>query len=395
MSTSTHRSSHPWSLAGGLLPLVLLGLLLPTRALAAEFRQGDVVTIAPGEVIEEDLYAMAGSVLIQGTVRGDVIAAARTVDISGNVEGDVLAMAGDVRLSGQVTGSVRAAAGTLMVEGQVGEDAVLAGGQVQLAPGAQVQRDVLLATGEGHIQAPVGGEVQAAAGTLTLSAPVTGSVSAEVDTLRLTEAAHIGGTLRYRSPQAAEIASGATVAGPTVHSSPERGPAEGPLRYVIGWLRSLVGLFALGMLLVLITPNFARRAPTTLRQAPWRSLGWGTAVFVGTPFIAALIFLVGVLLGGWWIGLFTLGLYAVALALCFPVVGMVIGSWLMDRFRKAGTPLVLALLLGLALLTLVGQVPVLGALIVLATLLFGLGALVLTAANFRRPRITSVSPQPS
>jgi hypothetical protein len=55
---------------------------------------------------------------------------------------------------------------------------------------------------------------------------------------------------------------------------------------------------------------------------------------------------VGTVLGGWWIGFIALGLYAVALALCFPVVGMFIGRWLLDRFGKAGTPVLLTLLLG-------------------------------------------------
>lgn len=384
MSTNTGRSFNHRRLPGWLLAVSLLGMVLPAGALAAEFRRGETVIIGPGEVIEEDLYVVGGTILIQGTVRGDVVTAARTVEIPGTVEGDVLSMAGETRVSGQVRGSIRAAAGTLSIAGQVGEDSVLAGGQVRLDPGAQVGRDVLLAAGEGSIQAPVGGEVWAAAETLTVGAPVVGNVRAEVETLRLTDTARIGGSLRYRSGRDAEISNGATVSGPVERLSPTAARRAGPVMYVIGWFRSMVGLFALGLLLVFLLPDFSRRVPATLRQSPWRSLGWGAAAFVGTPLIAGLIFFVGALLGGWWIGLIALGLYVVALALCFPVVGMFIGRWLLERFGKAGTPLVLALLLGLALLTLVGRVPVLGALIVLATMLFGLGALVLTAASGRR-----------
>ncbi|WP_224368454.1 bactofilin family protein [Hyalangium versicolor] len=384
MSTGTRRSLHPWRLSGW-LPLVALAVLLPAGAMAAELRRGDQVVIAPGEVLNEDLYAFGGTVLIQGTVRGDVVTAAGNVEISGTVEGDVLSMAGETRISGTVGGSVRAAAGTLSISGPVGEDGVLAGGQVRLDPGARVGRDVLLAAREAQLQAPVEGQVKAAAETLVMEAPVGGDVRAEVETLRLTDGAKIGGSLHYRSTKEAMIASGATVTGPVERLKPEPHQGRGPLLYVIGWARSLVGLFALGLLLVLVTPDFARRLPVTLRQAPWRSLGWGAAVFVGGPVLAALVFLVGALLGGWWIGLIILGLYAAALALCFPVVGMFIGRWLLDRFGKAGTPLLVALLLGVALLTLVGRVPVLGALIVLATVLFGLGAMVLTAARGRRP----------
>lgn len=384
MSTNTGRSFHGLGRPGGLLAVLLLGVLLPAGALAAVVRQGETVTIGPGEVIDEDLYVFGGIIQIQGTVRGDLITAARRVEIPGTVEGDVLALAGDIHISGQVGESIRAAAGTLVIAGEVGEDSVLAGGEVRIEPGARVGRDVFLAANEATLQAPVAGDVQAAAETLTVGAPVTGNVRAEVGTLRVTEAATIGGSLRYRAGEGSEIASGATVVGQVERLSPAERPGRGPVRYVIGWLRSLVGLFVLGLLLVFLLPDFSRRVPVTLIQSPWRSLGWGAVVLVGTPLLAGLIFLVGVMLGGWWIGLIALGLYAVALALCFPVIGIFIGRWLLDRFGKAGTPLVWALLVGLALLTLVGRVPVLGVLIVLATLLFGLGALVLTAAQRRR-----------
>lgn len=388
----TVRKSQRWGRSAGLLAVMLVAAGIPTGALAAVVRRGETVTLGPEEVVDEDLYIFGGTVLIQGTVRGDVVSAAKRLEIAGTVEGDVLSVAGELRISGQVRGSVRSAAGTLVVAGSVGEDGVLAGGQVWLEPGARVGRDVFLAANDAELLGPVGGEVQAAAEKLSLGAPVSGNVRAEVGTLQLTDAAHIGGSLRYRSARDSHLAPGATVVGPVERLSPQQ-HREGPFLTLIGWIRSLVGLFALGLLLVLLTPDFARRLPATLRQAPWRSLGWGAAVFVGTPMLAALIFLVGVMLGGWWIGLFALGLYAVALALCFPVVGMFLGRWLLDRLGKAGTPLVLALLLGLALLTLVGQVPVLGALIVLATVLFGLGALVLTAASSRRPMGASARPQ--
>jgi cytoskeletal protein CcmA (bactofilin family) len=373
--------------------MALLGILLPALA-RAEVRQGDTVTIGPGEVINEDLYAFGSSVLIQGTVHGDVLTFARTVDIPGTVDGDVLSAAAEIHISGQVRGSVRAAAGTLIVAGQVGEDGVLAGREIQLEPGARVGRDLFLAASKAEIQAPVGRDVQAAVDELTLAAPVTGDVHAEVGVLRLTDAASVGGSLRYRSQRGAEIASGATVKGPLQRLTPEQ-HRTGPFLYVVGWLRSLVGLFALGVLLVLITPDFARRAPVTLRQSPWKSLGWGAVALVGAPIIAVLFFIVGALLGGWWIGLLALGIYAIALALCFPVVGMFIGRWVLERFGKAGTPIILALLLGLALLTLVNRVPVLGALIVLATVLFGLGALILTAVRGRRPWGGAARPQPA
>jgi hypothetical protein len=262
---------------------------------------------------------------------------------------------------------------------------MLTTGQLRLTPGAQVGGDLYLLTGEAWVQAPVQGELRTMAGTLTLSAPVGEDVHGEVGQLRLEEGAHIAGDLRYRSDREAQVAQGAMVAGAVERSAPTQRQTRGPFLPAFFWFRSLVGLFALGLLLVLISPNFARRAPAMLRQQPWLSLGWGAALFFVLPVAAALCFFLGLLLGGWWIGLFILALYAIAIALCFPVVGMLIGRWLLDRFGKTGTHLIVALLVGLVLLTLVGMVPVLGALVVFATILFGLGALLLTAVKGRRP----------
>lgn len=385
MSARVALGRGGWRLPFWLLIGALLCALAPAVSRAAEVRRGQVVTVGPQEVIEDDLYAFGQTVQIQGTVRGDVVAFGRTVEISGAVEGDVMAAAADTRVSGLVRGSVRAAGSTLVLSGPVGRDALLAGSQLQLLPSARIAGDAYLASNEIQALAPVGGELRAAASTLTLGAPVQGDVRAEVGSLRLTDAAQVAGSLRYRSERDAQMDPGAVVAGPVQRWAPEHRRGEGPVLELIGWGRSLIGLFALGLLLVLVSPSFARRAPATLRQSPWQSLAWGALLFFATPVLAALVFFLGVLLGGWWIGLFALGVYLLALTLCFPVVGMFLGRWILDRFGKRGAHLVVALLVGLVLLTLVGRVPILGVLVVVATVLFGLGALLLAAVRGRQP----------
>ena len=386
MSTKAERHLSPWLPWLPWLPsLLVLWALVPGMALAAEFRSGDVVRVGPQEVIEEDLYAFGRTVNIQGTIRGDLITAGQQVDISGTVEGDVMSAASNNRISSAVRGSLRAAGGELTVTGPVGEDAVLAAGNLRLTPEAQVGKDLYLASRDARVYAPVQGELRAAAETLTLSAPVGQDAHAEVDTLRLTDEARVNGNLSYRSDRDAQLASGAVVAGKVERLAARQAEGRGPLLGVFFWLRSLVGLFALGLLFALLAPRFARRVTAMLRQRPLPSLGWGAALFVGIPLLASFVFLVGLLLGGWWLALFILAFYALAIALSFPVVGLFLGRWLLERFHKTGAHLAMALLLGLVLLTLVGRVPILGGLVALATILFGLGALLLSVVRGREP----------
>jgi cytoskeletal protein CcmA (bactofilin family) len=383
MSTKVERyGGHP---AAWLPTLLMLGALLPGSALAAVVRTGDVVQVGPQEVIDDDLYAFGRIVNIQGTVRGDLITAAEQVSISGSVEGDVMSASSKGLISSPVGGSLRAAGSELTVSAPVGGDAMLAAGNIRLTDEAQVSKDLYLASGDATVQAPVQGELHAASGTLTLAAPVGRDAHAEVGTLRLTEGARINGNLSYRSDKDAQLAPGAVVTGHVERLEPQRAHGPGGALVAFFWVRWLVGLFALGLLLVLLFPDFARRSTAMLRQQPLSSLGWGAALFVGLPIAAALVFMVGLLVGGWWIGLFILALYGLALALSFPVVGVLLGRWLLERFHKTGAHLVLALLVGLVLLSLVRLVPILGQLVLLATVLFGLGALLLTVVRGRRP----------
>ena len=370
---------------GGWCPLAWMLVSLFTvgalPAVAADLRQGESVVVGPDEVVDEDIYVVGQTVTIQGIVRGDVVAFANTLDVEGAVTGDVMGVAAIMRISGDVGGSVRLLASEVSIPGQIGQDAVIGASSLRFDSASQVGQDALLAAGRATLGGPVAGDLYAAGGELALQAPVRGDANAQVGRLEFAGEGRVGGDLTYRAEREASIPVGA-VRGAVEYQPPIK---RTPLMYALGWLRALVGLFALGLVLVLVSPTLARRAPGALGQAPWKSLGIGVAFVVGVPFAAAMIFAVGVLIGGWWIGLLVLAVYAMALLLAFPVVGLYVGGWLLERFGKAGPPLVLALLVGLALVLLVGQVPILGGLVVLATLLFGTGAILLAASRVRRP----------
>jgi cytoskeletal protein CcmA (bactofilin family) len=279
------------------------------------------------------------------------------------VNGDVIAAGGTITISGPVRGSVRSAGGNLTINGSVGEDVVAAGGMVDIAPNASVGRDILLGVSSATIASPVGRNMHA-----------------NVGTLQLTERAMIGGNLRYTSNQEAAIASGAIVRGQIERSTPTANRSLSPLGWVgfiaLRWLRSLVGLFILGLLLVLLFPDFSRSAVRTISNAPWRSLGLGVLLLIGIPIIALILLIVGLFVGGWWLVLIALMLFGVVLVLGYIVAGLRLGRWVLTWIGQRQAHLALALLVGLALLTLLSLVPFVGFVIALLAVLFGMGALV-------------------
>ena len=104
----------------------LVGLVFVPSARAAEFVEGGDIVIGADEVIEDDLYVTAGSLVVDGTVLGDLIAMGSTITINGRVEGDVLAAGQSIRINGIVQDDVRAAAAVI----ELGENARIAGDAV-------------------------------------------------------------------------------------------------------------------------------------------------------------------------------------------------------------------------------------------------------------------------
>ncbi|MFP2925113.1 hypothetical protein ACLESO_07825 [Pyxidicoccus sp. 3LG] len=390
MSTQSHDGSRMrgrW-----VLTLLALGVVFPGLARAAELRTGDVVVVGPDEVIDDDLYAFGREVRIFGTVRGDVVTAARKVSLQGTVEGDVLSAAAGTGVGGQVKGSLRSATSDIEMGATLGKDALIAGNRVRLLPSGSVPGDLLVAGNTVDVHAPVEGDVRAASQSLTLGAPVGGSVHAEVGKLNLPQGARIGGDLSITSEKEVQVPPGAVAGKVEQLPAHERNTGGTALAILYLWVRSVVGLFALGLLLALVAPRLTRRAPVVLREQPWKSLGWGVAAFVAAPIAAAILFGVGLVVGGWWLGVFVLALYALGLLASFPVVGLLIGKQLLERFGKHGPSLVLALLTGILLLTILRRVPFLGGVVALVTMFFGLGALLLAIRSQRTPAPPASAP---
>ena len=154
----------------------------------------------------------------------------------------------------------------------------------------------------------------------------------------------------------------------------------------VGWLRALIGIVALGLLLILLLPGVGTRAIDVLRAEPWASLGIGAAILVITPIVALIVFIIGIFIGGWWLGLLLIPLWILALAVGYVVSGFLLGRLIFARLGWGRYHDILALLAGLFVLAVVGIIPVLGWLVGLVALVFGTGALALAVSRRARMR---------
>jgi hypothetical protein len=209
-------------------------------------------------------------------------------------------------------------------------------------------------------------------------------VRGRVDHLKL-DGAQIGGNLDYTSNNQVQLVNGGRVAGTTTRHTPiDRGGGAG--NGFLAWLRGLLGIFALGLLLIFLLPGLSSRAIDTERAQPWASLGIGAAILVITPIVALIVFIVGIFIGFWWLGLLLIPLWILALAIGYALSGFLLGRLIFARLGWGRYHDALALLGGLFVLTVVGLIPVIGWLIGLAAVLLGVGALALVVTWMRPAR---------
>jgi hypothetical protein len=374
---ATHRR---WLAAlGGTIMAAALYAWLPLQAAAADLRQGNDVTVGPGETVNDDIYAGAGTISINGTVNGKVIAGGGTITVSGNITRDLILGGGTINITGHIGGSIIAAGGNITVNGPVAQDIVVTGGMIDVGAGGTIGRDLVVAGGSATVSAPVARRVQMSAGSLTLRNRVGGDVRGRVDHLKL-DGAQIGGNLNYTSNNTVELVNGARVAGTTTRHTPtDRGGDAG--NGFLGWLRALVGIFALGLLLIFLLPGLSTRAIDIERAQPWASAGIGAAIAVITPIVALIVFIVGIFIGGWWLGLLLIPLWILALAIGYAVSGFLLGRLIFARMGWGRYHDAFALLGGLFVLTVVGLIPVIGLLVGVVAVILGAGALALVATE--------------
>lgn len=347
----------------------LLTILLMTfnvvAVLAFNARSGDIVTLTSGEVVDGDLYVAGGTIIIDGIINGDFIAVGRTILVNGAVNGNIIAAGETVNINGEVSNTVRIIGNTLNIGGTIGRDLLAASREFNLTSTSEISGDLLLGAGNARIDGLIKGDMNSDVGSLVIAST-----------------ASIQGKLNYISKNEANIQSGAQIRGMITHKVPDvrKGLEAGIGLWwiVIGFLMALV----LGIIIVLLAPMRVKLVTESIRTHPWASLGWGAVILVATPIVALIVCITII---GLPLGLIALFLYFIAIYLTQLFVGLLIGQLIIGSFRRVETraALVGALALGFAILRLLRLIPFVGFFFGLATVLFGLGAILVSERKLR------------
>lgn len=377
-----NKLNRIFGLVGAGLVVIVMAAVPISSLYAAEF-------VAPGEdgnVIisssesKRNLYTAGADVLVNSATAGDLVVVGGSITVEGDVEGDVLVAGGTVYINGAVGGDVRAAGGEVTIGGTVAGDVVAAGGTVMILEGSTIGGDLTVASGDLRVLAPVAGQLTVYSGSVYLNSAIVGAVMIEAgDKLTLGEKTVFGADAKYKSPQEAQVADGAQI-GSLQYEKIDRQPSKdksGGVGKVLsfGFILKLLAMILTALVLSKLFPKTAQTMVNHLVANPWSNLGIGFVAFIAVP-ITALV-LVFTLVG--WYAAVILFMLWIAWAMVAALVGVVtVGTWIYQKLMKR-TDFTLdwqSIAIGVAVMGLVGLVPVIGWLASLLVFLAGFGTII-------------------
>lgn len=352
--------------------LVLLAAL-PGLVLA-DGRAGSQLTIT--EPVAEDLYATAGTLVLDTTVAGDAVLAAGTLTLAGDVASDALLAGGTVDIDGVVGDDLRAAGGTVNLRGLVTDQAIVAGGAVTFTADSAVGGRAWIAGNAVDVQGQVAGDLRVTGARVSIAGSIGGNAEVTGSDVRIEPGAFIAGDLVIRGTAEPVIAEDARILGDvvTVPDGADAAAAEAAPG-IAGRLLLALAVFLAAAALWRLFPALVERAGGELRAAPGRTLLGGVLALAGSPVLILVLFgtVVGWLLALVLVAAFALAVAAAGLLALAAIAGLVAGR--AGAAPGWGRRLTLLALVS-AGAVLLQAVPGLGGLVTVALWVAGLGMLV-------------------
>lgn len=364
------------------LQFLFLCLLLPQFALA----QDDPEFLKLGG----DLYGGGSAVVVTDEAAHDVFLAAQDTNLVGPITGSAHMVGQNVILSKSVAGNAYAAGQSVTLSGTVTGNATLAGQTVTIS---DIGRN-LRAFGQSlTLNGTVGGAALIAAQTVTFNSEITGDVAVNAETITFGPEAKIGGklTIYHSDPDTIEVPNVVIPEAQITRKAVEEWSKDTPTSIGVsrgtvwrGILTTIVTVTLLAAILAALIPTKLSQMRSTFLDHPLRSFWFGfltLSAAIGTTVVLAMSL----------VGLLALPL-SIILPLLIGFAGYVVGAYAIGvgllnmiarTYPSAWIERALSAAVGAIVVAVIGLVPFVGWLVVLAVTLTGIGALCII---FFRPR---------
>lgn len=343
---------------------------------AQSFEMTDDANVAADQVVDSALFISGDSMNIAGTVNGDVFCAGQNIDISGEVNGDVFCFVSQTAsISGKINGSVRLFGRNTIISGNIENNLTIGSSSLTIEKDGVIGNDVLGFGVNTTIKGMVGRDIATSASTLVVDGIIGRNIAGDYESISVGSNGFISGNLNYTGKNAPDIATGGMIIGtttqnePTVSDSNYKSTSRVSSK-IMSVIYGLVSIGALAVVLVLLIPNiFEKSAQRTFKSVGITAVvGVVAAIIAPIAIIAALISFIGI----------PIALFALLIWILMLVISNFFAAYLLGKaIMKKSTKPFLIMLVGISILIIANNIPIINFLTFLVAGVFGLGAVVM------------------
>lgn len=354
--------------------MLILALISFSNSFATQFKSSRHISVSKDEVIDGDLFVAGGIINVDGVINGDLFFGGNTITINGEVKGDIIGMGATFNLNGVAGDDVRVWCGSVIINGRIEKSLTAFGGNVVLFKNSLIKRDVFIGCGDARLEGEILRELRGGSKLLELSGVIGRQAELEVKKLIIHPTAKIQGNLKYKAGEV-DIKKGSTIEG-TVERLPFKKKESKWLswKFYVFKVLFMIGAIIVGIVLIKLFPNLSSKVTQQVRHY-WRSLGIGFIVLICLP-IATILVVVTVI--GIPLAIILMLFYFLFLYIGKIFVGLVVGEEIL-KSRESSS--LWALILGIVIFTILFNIPYIGWLIKLLTVILGLGALSISSVQ--------------
>ena len=346
-----------------------------------------VVTVAEGEVVNDDLFVGGELVEINGIVNGDVFAGGETVRLNGTINGDLHIAAGIVELAGTVTDDVYIGAGTVRIwDTTIGGSLILGSGEAYLSDATYIGSSLIAGAGLVDTKAKIGRNALIGAGAIAFDSVLGGEARLASGDISVGSNSVVGGDLYYMldaDDREIKVSNEASVSGSITRLKADAdglkrvksGASAGWKAFKISFdIFSFLGAVAVGLVGIKLFPKQFEEVTKIVKTKTAKSIGIGFLVAV--TFVPAVVGIMLTLVG---IPFALILLILVILEMYFAklFVGLSVGSWILPKVGVKKSSPYGEFIAGLFIIYLAKAIPFIGFFVSVIVLLTGLGAQVI------------------
>ncbi|MBR3229626.1 MAG: hypothetical protein IKF91_02220 [Bacilli bacterium] len=326
-------------------------------------------------------YAEAAeSISLNDDVRGSSFLAGGSIESASNVDGAIFIAGNSIDYSGSSDYAV-VAGNSIDVSGSVLKDTIIAGNIININSEANLERDVIILGSDIQVMGNIGRNITIYSRNVSFKgAKINGNVTVQAEDIDIDSDTIISGKVSYPNDARANISSHITNVEKT---SPIQTDEDDLVSFLMSRVWSFMSIVFIFALLTLIRPNFFEKIQNDYKELDFNNFvstftrGLSFLIIVPVICLMLLMFPFGIPLS-----LILLALYFIVVYLSTLFSGYLLGYKLWQKYLSSDINILLVGVLGYSILFLLELVPIIGGIVRLVSVLFGIG--IITSWFIRR-----------